>query len=268
MKKGKIPVSAIVVGLNEARKIATSMKAISFCDEIIYVDLGSTDDSLELAGLLGATVHSHERVPSGEWINSEFASKTKHDWILLIDPDEVVGAQLGSAVLSFFDGTVIPEKVGALRVPWLFYFKGQLLKGTPWGGGGKTKFLVAHRNRFEFRPQIHLGRGLKAGFQAHDLPTGEASQTLQHFWMDSWSQLLEKHRRYVAVEGQARFEHGQRSTIREIVFAPLYQFAYAFGRAKGYRDGFRGFLLSCFWSWYQTASLVSLWKYQQRTGRP
>lgn len=75
MFEKQLPISAIIVGYNEARFLPACFSGISFCDEILYFDLGSSDNSIELANTYGATVIQHEKVLGCEWIHSKFAKK-------------------------------------------------------------------------------------------------------------------------------------------------------------------------------------------------
>ena len=86
----KLNISAIVVGYNEANLLGSCLNSISFCDEILYFDLGSTDDSIKIAKTSHATIINHEKVPGCEWIHSKYYQSTKHDWVLIIDPDEII----------------------------------------------------------------------------------------------------------------------------------------------------------------------------------
>lgn len=255
----KLPITAIVVGLNEGKLLSICLSSIDFCDEILYIDLGSNDDSVAVATSHGANVIFHERVMFVEIIHSKFANQTKHDWILITDPDELVDKSLYEEIYFLFTNGM-QESIGAITVPWLFYFKHKHLKGTPWGGINR-RVLIVNNKRFLFAPMVHVGRKLQDGFISKDLDFLDRN-VVHHFWMQGYFKLLEKHLRYLKVEGSARYYSGQRTSLKQILIEPFRQFKYGYIIKKGYKDGITGILLSLFWAWYQTFSLISLFRYQ------
>jgi glycosyltransferase involved in cell wall biosynthesis len=256
----KLDISAIVVGFNEAELLKSCLGSIDFCKEVLYFDLGSKDNSTQIAKDAGATVIHHEKVLGPEWIHSKFATSTTFDWVLITDPDEVVDIQLRLEIQLLLENG-IAENIGAIKVPCLYYYKGKRLKGTPWGGLNKRFFLV-HNKRFSFTPQVHVGRKLLPGYQEHDI--NDESQCVHHYWMRDFDMLLEKHKRYLKNEGEARFNEGYRTSYFKIAIAPFRQFYFSYITNKGYLDQWIGVSLSLFWAWYQTAASIKLMQVQRK----
>lgn len=257
----KLPISAIVVGLNEAHLLKNSLPKINFCDEILYFDLESTDNSVKIAKLNGARVIKHEKVPGCEWIHAEQYQYTKHNWILITDPDELITdyliEQINNQFLKDYDQL---SNAGCIMAPLSYYFKKQKLKGTVWGGI-KYRTLLVHKQKFDFMPVVHLGRKLKDGYESFEIPYN-GKNAIQHYWMNSYGNLIRKHIRYLKNEGEARFKNSQRTSLKELALAPIKSFRNCFFLAKGYKDGFTGLFLSLFWSWYETSALIRLYSIQ------
>jgi glycosyltransferase involved in cell wall biosynthesis len=261
----KLPISAIVVGLNEGKLLRSCLPPLTACDEILYFDLGSTDDSIAVARSFGATVIEHPRVACCEEIHASHAHRTKNEWVLITDPDEVISPELMAELASVFATGRLHPGVGAVMAPWIFYFGQRALRGTPWGGLNR-RVLLAHHQRFVFTPQVHVGRTLKAGFEyLHLEPTG--GKVIHHYWMQGYRQLIAKHRRYLKKEGAARYAQGQRTGARRLLLAPWRAFRQAYLEHAGYRDGLLGLGLSVFWTWYQTAAEFALRRHQAQAAR-
>lgn len=256
----KLNISAIVVGYNEAPLLKACLNSISFCDEILYFDLGSTDNSIEIAQLLKANVIYHEKVPGCEWIHSKYYQSTKYDWVLIIDPDETINESLMKEIILLFSGDQINHEIASIEVPEIYYFKNYKLSGTPWGID-KSRILIVNKHRFEFLPIVHMGRKIKDGFRPLIIKFN-GSNYINHYWMSSYGQLFEKHKRYLLNEGKARFKNGEVVSFEKILITPFKQFVVSFILMKGYRDWFIGFFLSLFWAWYQTSALIELYKVQ------
>lgn len=258
----RLPISAIVVGLNEAHFLTRCLDSISFCSEILYVDLGSSDKSLRIAEKFASKTISHPLVPSGEHAVANVFSLAQNDWILFIDPDESLDARLRQDVVQKFLELKDDSELGALSAPWQFYFKGRKLNGTPWGGRRPRTFL-AHRARFRFTPETHRGRLLIEGFKETLV---ESEGEITHQWSNSWQSLLHKHIRYLRTEGGSRYRRGDRISFGGIVAAVPRIFASTF-RTFDARDGALGFGLSWFFIAYKLFALGALWSHQARSRR-
>jgi len=258
----KIPVSAVVVTFNEELFLEKCLKSISFCEEVIVIDLGSTDKSVEIAQKYATKIILHKRVPVVEIIHAKIKEFVKYDWVLITDPDEVTDETLAEQIINLYNNKLQQStKIGAVVVPWQFYFKNQILKGTIWGNINRRIFLV-NLNRFIFSKGVHVGRRLVEGYKGYNIKY-ENKNVVHHYWMSSYKQLIEKHKRYLKQEGQTRYENGARINLRSILKTPYRAFKLCFYTKKGYKDRIIGFFLSIFWVWYSVSAEISLYKFQK-----
>ena len=107
-------ISATIITLNEQRKISRAMESLRCCDEIIVVDSGSTDRTVEIAQRLGARVF--EMPWLGYAAQKNYASeKASNDWILSIDADESLSEALEAEIWQIrkqgpaFDAYTMPR---------------------------------------------------------------------------------------------------------------------------------------------------------------
>src|SRR3954471_2304790 len=87
------PVSAVLITRNAERLLAQVLAALKWCDEIVVVDSGSSDDTIGIAKAAGARVLHHDFQgygPQKAWA----VTQAKHDWVLVVDGDEVVTPEL------------------------------------------------------------------------------------------------------------------------------------------------------------------------------
>lgn len=261
VEQKKLPISAIVTGYNEGYILEDCLKSIAFCADIIYVDLQSGDNSRELAQKQGATVIEHQKVPMVEIIHEELQHKTKYDWILTIDPDERLSEEVCLDIKKLFEEGVSND-IGAILVPCVYYYKKHRLIGTRWGGL-HSRWLIFHKDRCRMSGVVHAGRTVVEPYKPYFVPfTGKNLD--HHYWMLSFKQLREKHQRYLRLEGESRNFMGFIATKKKILKRPLKAFYSCFIKDKGYKDGFYGFMLSCFWAWYDTSAEIKLYKYQKQ----
>ena len=107
-------VSVCVVCRNEADRLASCLESVRWADEIIVMDLSSTDDSARIAREHGARVVVREPVPIVEMVRNEVAEHASGAWILALDPDERITPGLAeelrrAAARDDIDAVVIPR---------------------------------------------------------------------------------------------------------------------------------------------------------------
>lgn len=256
----RLPISAVIVSHNEAHLLRKSLPIIAMhCAEVILIDLSSDDDPEEVARGYVSSFIVHPKVPLVEVIHAAFQFKTKFDWLLVSDPDEVISADLFDILRRMFP---FGGSVGAVAVPIMYFFKGRALRGTNWGGV-TSRILLAHRHRFVFTSDVHNGRKLKPGFDLLRIDY-TSNGFITHYWCDSYASLLKKHFRYLKFEGESRFKSGQRYRgLRQLLVESLRAFRSSYILKRGYQDGLTGLLLSVIWAIYVCGSLLSLRKFQR-----
>ncbi len=255
----KLPVSVLVASCNEGHMLEDCLRSLQFCDEIFGIDLQSDDNSMELFRKYATQVETFQRVPMIERVHPHFIDKLKHDWIILIDPDERIMPALAASIAEELQ-KVEPE-IAALRVPMINHFKGRALKGTTYGGIIYARLLY-RRSGITVDDDVHKGIKLRPGFDRKKIRfTGENYD--KHLWCNSWKQLADKHRRYLLGEGQARYNEGLRHSFKEQWMAFFRTFYFSFKGLKGYKDGLTGLMISFMEARYEFLSWAGLKAYQR-----
>lgn len=179
----------LVVTYNERRRLAERLRGLAFCDEIIIVDLGSTDGSVDIARACGARVIHHSWVPIIEHIRQELLSEAQHDWVLFPDPGEVLPDGMGPTLTAVIEAN---PRLALIRFPVRFYFLGKPLYHTFWGRM-TSRGRVVHRCRVTMPVWVHSQIQVEPGYEMVLLG---AEATFRHYWVDSIHEMVSKHRRY------------------------------------------------------------------------
>ena len=254
----KINFSGVVVCYNEAHLMRRCLASIDFCQEIIIVDLGSTDNSVQLAKQLGAGVLHHERLPNPNIPRQYGMSHAKNEWVLTIDLDEIFPKDEIKKIESVILGN---PNLDAVRVPIQYYFRGKPLNCTVWGRPGITRWLVLHQDRAQGTPYAHQEFKLEQSiyyFSWSDI------EPIQHYWRNSYQELFQKMWPYIKIEGEGKYAAGDRFSWGTMFKQTMIALKANLINFRGMDGGFTGIALSFAHTWYVLMSWLSLRQYEKR----
>lgn len=111
-----LPVSVFIIAINEADRIAETIRAASsISSDIVVVDSGSIDGTQDIARSLGAQV-IHNDWP-GYGAQKNFAQRLcRHEWVMNLDADEVLTQELICEIRALFDGAGPAADAYAVRI--------------------------------------------------------------------------------------------------------------------------------------------------------
>lgn len=135
-----LPVSVAIVAKNEAANLARILPSISWAEEIILIDSGSVDDTVEIARAHGARIFHEPWRGYGPQVNSAL-DKCTCPWILNLDADEEVSPALAHEIRALLSGN---PKFNAYMVPRLNCIFGRWMRH---GGLYPDHKLRLFRNR-------------------------------------------------------------------------------------------------------------------------
>lgn len=250
--------TAIIVTYNEDRYLQRCLQSLSFCNQIVVLDLGSTDHSLEIAHKYATEVLSYERMPIVEMIYPFYKEISKHDWIFILDPDEVFEPALIPKIVELIGKK---NNIGKICIPRKNYFRQKAIRGTIWGGIQCIPRLI-HKNRIDFPQKVHHGLFLKEGMTTQTLDV--SGLYITHYWVDSYSDFIKKHIRYLKHEGDAKHSLGIRFNFRRILADTWYALINNLFKSGSWRHGFDEIVLSFLYTFYVFFSWLALWKFERK----
>lgn len=201
-------ISAAIACYNEARDLSRSLPRLAFCDEIVVVDLGSEDRSVEVARAHGARVVEHAWVPFREKIARLMVERARHDWVLFSDPDLLFPDGVGDRLKSLLLDDDL-DNLAMVYLPMRTCFQGRPLRRGQKGDVRGYRALI-HRRRVHLADLLHhKGVGHHAGTATVCLRPRHPEEVILHDWVDGWSDLMDRARRYLPYEGEARLATGR-----------------------------------------------------------
>jgi glycosyltransferase involved in cell wall biosynthesis len=223
--------SAIIISKNEAAKIAVCLDSVAFCDEIIVVDGGSTDRTVEIAAGMGARVVSHPFAGFGSQKNFALSLATG-DWVLSIDADEWVSKALAQEILA----AIATAKVDGFEMPRLSRFLGRPMRHSGWHPDYVLRLF--RRGRAYFSDHLVHERVMCEG--SH----GRLAQSLDHFPVTEIEDAISRMDRYSTAGAAMSAKSGRKVSFASGITHGLWSFFRAYVWRLGFLDGCEGFLLA------------------------
>lgn len=248
-------VSACIITLNEEDHIRAACESLSWADEIVVVDSGSTDRTREIAVECGARVF--ENAWSGFAAQREFATnQTKHDWIFSLDADERVSEELRAAIISLFakpdsnlaDGYLIPRRA---------FYMGRWIRGGGWYPDRQLRLYRKSKGSWQ-RTLIHEAVKMNPDARVA-IMTGD----LLHYTVRD---AAEHHRmigdRYAPLGARQMLAQGRRTSPLKIATVGPATFIRNFVFKGGFRDGLAGLSIATFAAHHAFLKHLQLWELQ------
>lgn len=227
-----------VITYNEAAAVGGALESVSWADEIIVVDSGSTDDTVAIARRY--TPHVEVRPWSGYGAQKNHAaSRASHDWILSIDADERVTPALADEIRRLFERG--PEAAG-YRIRRVSHYLGRWIRSTDWYPDLHLRLYDRRRARWSTRP-VH--ESIELDGRAATL----RGELLHHPYRDV-SEHLRKIDRYTTLVAEQWAAEGRRTTALQAFVFPQLAFLRNYVLKRGFRDGTTGLVVSMLNSYY------------------
>ncbi|WP_417276703.1 glycosyltransferase family 2 protein [Castellaniella sp.] len=224
--------SVIIITKNEAARIASCLESVSFADEIIVLDSGSTDNTCDIARRLGALVHSSPDWPGfGPQKNRALALATG-DWVLSIDADEQLSPELAAAIRA----AIQAPQADAYRMARLSKFCGKPI----WHSGWWPDYVLRLFRR-------EAGRFTDAAVHESVQVVGQTATLPGHFLHDPYASLeifIDKINRYSTEAALQAYHKGRRTTLLGPFGHAFWTFLRHYFFRRGFLDGWRGLVLA------------------------
>lgn len=248
-------ISAVVVSLNEEKHLKECLETIKGkVDEIVMIDLKSSDGSIEVAKRFGVKVFSHNRVDYVELVRNFAISKAEGEWILILDPDE----RMNENLLDQLKKIVSEDRYIAVNISRKNIFFGKWVKHSNWWPDKQIRFFK--KDKVKWSEKIHSYPKVEGDIL--NLPA-KAELALTHFGYDSIKEFLERQNRYSTVESTDIYKSGERFSWEKFIWKPFREFLVRYIKHLGFLDGFYGFALTTLMMIYQIAILVKLWELER-----
>ncbi|MFH2118330.1 MAG: glycosyltransferase family 2 protein [Candidatus Paceibacterota bacterium] len=245
-----VKLSVVINTKNVEDTLKRTLESIKFADEIVIVDMHSTDKTVELARQFTKQIFQHEDLGYADPARNFALSKASHDWILVIDADEVVTDELKKIIL---DTIAQAEAADVYWLPRKNMVFGHWIAKTGWWPDHQPRLFK--KGTVSWQVGVHRlpdVRGKEIYFPE------EEKFALLHFNYDDINHFIEKLNHYTTIQAK------ERPQLKEFSSAELLErFAGEFAKRSlmmnGVEEGMHGVSLSLLQAMYESAIYLKQW---------
>ena len=231
------PISVVIPTLNEEANIAACLASVAWAEERLVVDAGSCDRTVAEAEKAGARVLVHPW--SGYGAQKDWAAaQASHEWILSLDADERVSAELRDEIRALARSGLTAAAYRLRRESWVGVRR---IRHGGWGRDFVSRLY--HRDRSRWSDRLVHERLLVDG------PLVALRGALVHHTYRGLGPYLAKAERYAELGARELHRQGRRASAAELVLAPLGRFLRMYVLQAGVLDGEAGFVLAAVAAW-------------------
>ncbi len=231
-------ISAAIITYNEERNIARALESLRCCDEIVVVDSGSTDRTVELATKLGARVL--DMAWRGYAGQKNYASECcQNDWVLSLDADEALSEALEAEIWQIKKNG--PE-FDAYTMPRLAQYLGRWILHSGWYPDRKIRLF--HRQHAKW-----VGNFVHESVVV-DGRVGHLNANILHFTCSSLSEHLRTLDRYTTLAAEQLVSQKAEIGWKELALDPAWTFFRTYVLQRGFLDGYEGLAIAYMAAFY------------------
>ena len=267
-------IAGVVLCLNEAENLPRALDSLTWCDEVLVIDSGSTDGSQEIAISCGARMLQHRQI--GQFLITEQRNWTlnqgqlQSDWVLFLDADEEIGGRCKEAIERAIQH---PAAADGYELTPRYWFLGRWLKYTQGYPNWHPRLLK--------QGVLHFEGGVWESFSSAG-SISRIHEPYEHYafskGIDDW---LERHRRYAGWEaerieavltgggvqalGTQRWKQLRFVMARAWPLRPIFRFAQKYVLQGGFLEGWQGLLFALLMAGYDLITVVKVIEKRRQT---
>jgi (heptosyl)LPS beta-1,4-glucosyltransferase len=253
-------ISAVINVRNEADTLPKCLRSLKgFAQEIVVVDMHSTDKSAEIALKAGAKVYPYRWLKVVEPARNFALSKTTGKWIILLDPDEYLTRSLKKELLRITKRS----DVDYVKIPRKNLIFGKWIRHS----GSWPDYLIRFfkKGTVTWKKEIHSQPDTKGtGTTLLD----SEKLAIRHLNYTSINQFISHALRYSSVQAEELINSGYKIKTSDFMLKPTQEFNSRFFFAEGFKDGLHGLIFCLLQSFTVALIYIRLWEKQGYPDKP
>ncbi len=229
----KIPLSVAIITKNEEANLPHCLKSVVFAEEVVIVDSGSDDETVNIATAFGCNVFIESFKGFGLQKQSAI-NHCRHEWVLVLDADERIPDETTAVIKEI----VLSKEASAVgySFPRKNYFQGRWIRHMGWWPDRVVRLFRKDSGRMA-EAAVHESVIVSGQVRELDVP-------IEHFTEGSLSKILIKIERYSTLGAEEAFKEGRKTSVWSAALRAELAFFRNYFFKLGFLDGRQGFVLS------------------------
>jgi (heptosyl)LPS beta-1,4-glucosyltransferase len=227
-------ISVILICKNEENKIRHCLESVAWADEIVVVDSGSTDSTLDIVRAFTGKIYSHTEWKGFGPQKRLAESHATNDWVLALDADEVVSDALRDEILSAVNNA---DDKTVFRLNRLTYFCGKFIHHSGWHPDRIVRLY--NKKHYHYNDAFVHEAVACEGARRVDLKS-----KLLHYQVLSLEDYIDKRNKYARAWAESQYAKGRKTNVIEIFARSFFAFLRHYVFRLGVLDGYHGILIS------------------------
>lgn len=226
----KFPLSLVIITLNEQNNIKRCIESVSFADDVLILDSGSTDQTKEIAIQLGARVIHQDWLGFGKQ-KQKAVELAKNDWVLSLDADEALSPEASQEIKELFQTSALNEDT-VYSFPRLTFHLGRpLLHGGNYPDRQRRLFNRKHTRWSD--EDVHEKLICKKSIKLNGRILHWSFRDIEH--------QIQTINKYSSLRAQMWLKQGKSASLFRIIYKPISKFIESYFFKLGFLDGYVGF---------------------------
>jgi hypothetical protein len=245
--------SVTIIARNEEAQIGDCLESVRWADEIIVVDTGSVDRTIELCRKYTPHVDSRPWEGYAPAKNAALELATG-DWILSLDADERVSDGLRQEIAALQQQPMVTLATG-YALPRRNYLWGRWLRYGGLYPDYQIRLFKRGKGAFKSR-RVHESLAVDGRVERLQHP-------IEHHSYQGISDVIQRLDRYTDLAALDLHDQGQAFRITALIMRPLGRFLRNYVLKQGWRDGLPGLIMAVSYAYSVFVREVKLWETTQ-----
>jgi glycosyltransferase involved in cell wall biosynthesis len=229
-----IPLSLVVITRNAEEHLARCLKSVPFAADVVVLDSGSCDSTVQIAEAAGARVFQEEWRGFGPQ-KQRATELARTDWVLNLDADEALSEASQRELERLLSADEDELKSDAFAFPRLSFHMGRWIRHGGWYPDWQVRLYDRRRATWS-KAQIH--EKVQAG------SISRLQGPILHWVFRDLHHQVETNNRYSSLGSSQLLEKGQRFSPFKLILKPCFKFAETYIWKRGFLDGLPGFVIA------------------------
>ncbi len=230
---GKVPVSVAIITKNEGENLRLCLQSVSFAGQVVIVDSGSNDKTLDIAAEFGCQIY-HEQWHGFGPQKQLAINKCTQPWVLVLDADEQIPLETAEVIKKIVTSPEV--STAGFTFPRKNYFQGRWIKHAGWWPDRVLRLFKREAGGMT-KAAVHESVEVCGQIENLNVP-------IEHYTESDLSKILQKIDKYSTLGARQAFDEKKRSSPQGAFLRALFTFVQDYFLRGGFLDGRQGLTLA------------------------